>query len=213
MVALRSVVAVVDIEATIAGVVRVEGQSQQPLLEEVDLDDFRDVEERILEEGAILIEDTNATDALDDEYATRSIIWRRSIDRVDQAICHLDQLNSRIARQRAVREHGATICGPWDTDLRCSTLRRECDVLPRGLRHETLTAEEGDEHEYEKSWHERAGTHHGDLLQIEHARTAACGEPLTGQRSRGASAGFLGSCCLGRHCGSRQSPITGPAAL
>ena len=47
-----------------------------------------------------------------DEKLTRSVIRGRGIDRVDQSIGHLDQLNRRVTGKRAVQESGSTARAP-----------------------------------------------------------------------------------------------------
>ncbi len=100
--AVRRVVAVIDEEATVVLVIRVEGETQQTLLEEVDLDQVGDVEERLLEHLTVL-DDPDRAGPLDHEQAVGAITGVGDIDRVDEPGRHLHELHLRVARQRAVR--------------------------------------------------------------------------------------------------------------
>ena len=97
----------VDVEQAIVLEIRVEGESEHALLQVVTLDKHAQVEERVGQEIAILVDDPDAADALDHEEPAAAVIGRRDVDRVGQAIGNLDELDGRVARERPARLDGA----------------------------------------------------------------------------------------------------------
>src|SRR5829696_9884817 len=96
----------VDVEAAVVLVVRVEGQPEHPLLQVVTLDQRAQVEERIEQKIAILVDDPDETGALDDKEPAATIVGSRDVDRIGQAAGNLDELDARVARQRPAGPDG-----------------------------------------------------------------------------------------------------------
>jgi hypothetical protein len=96
--------------------VRVEGDGIEALLDELVLDDVAEridlgeVEERLLVDAAVLIGDPDATDALGDEDAARSVIGRRDVRRIGEAVGDLDQRDLGIAGKRARGQGDVVSC-------------------------------------------------------------------------------------------------------
>src|SRR4051794_33599811 len=90
----------VDVEAAIVLVVRVEGQPEHSLLQVVALDQRAQVEERIGQKIAILVDDPDEPGPLDDKEPAATVVGRRDVDRIGQATGDLDELDGRVTRQR-----------------------------------------------------------------------------------------------------------------
>ena len=80
-----------------------ERQSEQPLLEIVVLDEFGQVEKRLGQQVAVLVDDADASHPLDNEEPATAIIWRGNVHRVGQTSSHFDELDLWIPWQRAAR--------------------------------------------------------------------------------------------------------------
>ena len=74
----------VDVEAAVVLVVGVEGQAEHPLLQVVALDQHAQIEERIGQEMAILVDDPDEAGALDHEEPAAAVVGRRDVDRIGQ---------------------------------------------------------------------------------------------------------------------------------
>ena len=82
-----------------------ECEPQQALLQELELDIARDIQERLLKQLAVLHDPDLAT-SLGDEQAPRTVIRRGYVDWLGQAVGDLDELDLRIARQVTARLGG-----------------------------------------------------------------------------------------------------------
>src|SRR5215203_1134519 len=98
----------VDVEAAVVRIVRVEGQPEHSLFQVVALDQHAQVEEWVWQEIAILINDPDEAGALNDEEAATAVVGSRDVDRVGQALGDFDQLDGRVARERATGLDGAS---------------------------------------------------------------------------------------------------------
>ena len=95
-VAVGVIVGEVDEEAAVVRVVGVERQTEQPLLEVVVLDQLGQVEERLRQEVAVLVDDPDAADALDDEEPAAAVVGGGDVDRVGEPAGDLDELDGGL---------------------------------------------------------------------------------------------------------------------
>ncbi len=83
-----------------------EDDVEQTLLHELaehvaaDRIDGRQIEERFRQHLATLVDDLHPSDAFDDEQTARPVAGIGDVDRVIEAIRHLDELNLRFTRKR-----------------------------------------------------------------------------------------------------------------
>src|SRR5690625_3957085 len=87
--------------------IRMKGDRIKPLLDKARLNiaaqrvDIGEIEERILLDIAVLVDDLNSTDPLDNEDPPRAIAGGCDIDRIRETFCNLDQCEFRVTRQLA----------------------------------------------------------------------------------------------------------------
>ncbi len=152
---------VVNVEIAVVLEVGIERHRVEPLLDEARLHvvaervDRGQVEERIVLDGAVLVDDLDAPDALDDEDAARAVASIRDVHWIVESLGHLDERDLRIARQRAAGL--------------CDLVRRLWHLLREGPRRRRSApkAERGGEQRFHDS------PPQGRLVEVGHANSTS----------------------------------------
>src|SRR5699024_8457308 len=110
-----------------------ERHPEHSLFKELILDVARDIEERFVEQVAVLIDDADRSGALENKDTTAAIMRGGGVDRFVDFVRHLDELDIRVAWQFPVtgvgdelRSRGAHVIG--------RSAAREGAIAPLGWR-------------------------------------------------------------------------------